>query len=94
MIGGHVTRTLIRIGALAEVLFWTSNLHRYETPISKVMDSLLNLHYKDLKQTCEHSAKLAHEPSQNWNRIVNSRSFLMKLRKEAQTTLQKDTSIS
>ena len=34
-------------------------------PTSKVMDFLLNFHEKDLKQNCEHSAKIANKPSKN-----------------------------
>ena len=32
-------------------------------PTSKVMDFLLNFYEKDLKQNCEHAAKIANEPS-------------------------------
>ena len=35
------------------------------SPNSKVVDFLLNFHYKALKQNCEHSAKTANKPSQN-----------------------------
>ena len=34
-------------------------------PISKLMDFLLNFYWKDLKQNCEHSAKIANKPSKN-----------------------------
>ena len=34
-------------------------------PTSKVMDFLLNFYEKDLKQNCEHSAKIANKPSKN-----------------------------
>ena len=34
-------------------------------PTSKVMDFLLNFYYKNFKQNCEHSAKIANKPSKN-----------------------------